>query len=66
MLTYNSEHGRDLVRIVGTVNIVMDYEKQEGELSTLVVKGSGLSFLGGIGCLKSVPMKVRWNLNLRD
>ena len=47
MLTYNSEHGRDLVRIVGTVNIVMDYEKQEGELSTLVVKGSGLSFLGG-------------------
>ena len=31
---------------MGTVNIVMDYEKQEGELSTLVVKGSGLSFLG--------------------
>ena len=37
---------------MGKVNIVVDYEKQEGELSTLAVKGSGLNFLrggGGVG-----------------
>ena len=40
--TYTSE----LVKVLGTVDVVVKYEGQENELSTLVVEGSGPSLLG--------------------
>ena len=40
--TYTGE----LVKVLGTVNVVVNYEKQEVELQTLVVEGSGPNLLG--------------------
>ena len=40
--TYTGE----LVKVLGTVDVVVKYEGQENELSTLVVEGSGPSLLG--------------------
>ena len=42
LLTYLGE----LVKVLGTVEVVLKYEEQENELSTLVVEGSGPSLLG--------------------
>ena len=42
ILTYLGE----LVKVLGTVEVVLKYEEQENELSTLVVEGSGPSLLG--------------------
>ena len=36
----------ELVKVLGTVDVVVKYEEQENELSTLVVEGSGPSLLG--------------------
>ena len=41
--TYTGE----LVKVLGTVNVVVNYEKQEVDLQTLVVDGSGPNLLGG-------------------
>lgn len=49
--TYTGE----LVKVLGTVDIVVKYEGQENELSTLVVEGSGPSLLGR-GWLKEVKI----------
>lgn len=40
--TYTGE----LVKVLGTVDVVLKYEGQKNQLSTLVVEGSGPSFLG--------------------
>ena len=40
--TYTGE----LVKVLGTVNVVVKYEKQEVELQTLIVEGSGPNLLG--------------------
>ena len=36
----------ELVKVLGTVDVVVKYKGQENELSTLVVEGSGPSLLG--------------------
>ena len=43
--TYTGE----LVKVIGTLNVIVEYEKQEVELQTLVVEGSGPNLLGGSG-----------------
>ena len=40
--TYTGE----LVKVIGTLNVIVKYEKQEVELQTLVVEGSGANLLG--------------------
>ena len=40
--TYTGE----LVKVIGTLNVIVKYEKQEVELQTLVVEGSGPNLLG--------------------
>ena len=40
--TYTGE----LVKVIGTLNVIVKYEKQEVELQTLVVEGSGPNVLG--------------------
>lgn len=39
----------ELVKVLGTVDVVVKYEGQENELSILVVEGSGPSLLVEIG-----------------
>ena len=41
LCTYTGE----LIKVLGTVDVVLKYEGQKNELSTLVVEGSGLSLL---------------------
>ena len=36
----------ELVKVMGTLNVIVKYEKQEVELQTLVVEGSGPNLLG--------------------
>ena len=35
----------ELIKVLGTVDVILKYEGQKNELSTLVVEGSGLSLL---------------------
>ena len=36
----------ELVKVIGTLNVIVKYEKQEVELQTPVVEGSGPNLLG--------------------
>ena len=54
--TYTGE----LVKVIGTLNVIVKYEKQEVELQTLVVEGCGRS------CSKCKLIKATKSLHLED
>ena len=59
-----------LVKVIGTLNAIVKYEKQEVELQALVVEGSGPNLLGrdstGRSCSNCKLLKATKSLHLED